>query len=186
MKILFLGYEKNPIIDFLREDNDVTIRQDLISADFVEDFDYVISYGYTRILKKDVIGACSRGIVNLHISYLPWNRGMHPNIWSFIEGTKKGVSIHFIDEGIDTGDILFQKEVSFTEEEDTFEKTYHILRGEIERLFMENWHNIVSGDYIRIKQAHTGTFHLKKDLEKCHLPNGWKTKTQEAKKHYDF
>ena len=181
MKILFLGYEKNPIIDFLREENNITIRQDSISADFVEDFDYVISYGYTRILKKDVIGACRRGIVNLHISYLPWNRGMHPNMWSFIEGTKKGVSIHFIDEGIDTGDILFQKEVSFTEEEDTLEKTYHRLREEIERLFVENWHNIVAGDYIRIKQTNIGTFHLKKDLDKCYLPSGWQTKTDEVR-----
>ena len=107
---------------------------------------------------------------------------MHPNIWSFIEDTKKGVSIHFIDEGIDTGDILFQKEVSFTKEEDTFEKTYHKLREEIECLFVENWHSIVSGDYIRTKQLHTGTFHLKKDLDKCYLPNEWQTKIEEAKR----
>ena len=42
-----------------------------------------------------------RPIVNLHISYLPFNRGSHPNYWSFVENTPKGVSIHEIDEQIE-------------------------------------------------------------------------------------
>tara|TARA_Y100001973_G_C5208104_1_gene343176 strand:+ start:9547 stop:10284 length:738 start_codon:yes stop_codon:yes gene_type:complete len=179
MNILFLGYEENQIIDFLRQKNDVVICTDKVDIDFVKKFDYVISYGYLHIIKRDVIEACKNGIINLHISYLPFNRGFHPNFWSFVEDTKKGVTIHFIDEGIDTGDILFQKEVIFDLTEDTFEKTYYRLREEIEILFMENWDNIINQNYIVTKQDGTGSFHLKKDINKFNLINGWKTKIGE-------
>lgn len=180
MNILFLGYHENPVIDFLKIDNFVVTCNDKVSPEFVKSFDYVVSYGYTHILKKNVIDACRAGIINLHISYLPWNRGMYPNFWSFVEDTKKGVSIHFIDEGIDTGDIIFQKEVVF-DDEDTLQKTYYRLRQEIEKLFIKNWQNIVSGNYVRMKQMGTGSFHLKKDLESYELPNGWQTEISKLK-----
>lgn len=176
MNILFLGYEENRIIDFLRNNNDVTVRQDKVDAKFVSYFDYVISYGYLHILKKDTIDASKNGIINLHISYLPFNRGFHPNLWSFVENTKKGVTIHFVDEGIDTGDIIAQKEVLFKSDEDTLEKTYNRLRQEIEDLFICNWDNIINKNYLRVRQKNKGTFHLKKDLRKCWLIDGWKTK----------
>ena len=139
MKILFLGYKENQIIDFLNENNDVVVWNDRVDSEFVSQFDFVISYGYLHIFKKDVIDACKNGILNLHISYLPFNRGFHPNLWSFIDDTKKGVTIHFVDEGVDTGDILFQKEILFNLEEDTLKKTYNRLKKEIEILFINNF-----------------------------------------------
>lgn len=45
------------------------------------------------------------------MSYLPYNKGTHPNYWSFIENTPKGVMIHEIDKGIDTGNIIVQKKI---------------------------------------------------------------------------
>lgn len=54
-------------------------------------------------------------VLNLHISYLPWNRGANPNFWSFVENTKKGVTIHEIDEKLDKGKILLRKELEFDE-----------------------------------------------------------------------
>ena len=176
MNILFLGYEENQIINFLNQHNDVVVWSDKVNTEFVSQFDYVVSYGYLHILKNDVIKACKNGIINLHISYLPFNRGFHPNLWSFIDDTKKGVTIHLIDEGIDTGDILFQKEVFFGSEEDTLKKTYNRLKQEIEILFINNWDNIISKNYIRTKQEGSGSFHLKKDLDNCNLINGWETK----------
>ena len=176
MKILFLGYDDNKIIDFLKLANDVLVHTDKIDSKFISEFDYVISYGYRYIISKEVIDSSKNGIINLHISYLPWNRGAHPNFWSFIDNTPKGVTIHFIDPGIDTGDIIFQREVVFDKNEDTLEKTYHRLRDEIEKLFIQNWVRVVRGNYIRTKQIGSGSFHLKKDLDKCNLINGWETK----------
>ncbi|MCD8568399.1 MAG: formyl transferase, partial [Geovibrio sp.] len=75
--------------------------------------DLIISYSYRYIIGEDVISAMNGGIINLHISYLPWNKGADPNIWSFLENTPKGVTIHKIDEGLDTGEILVQEELVF-------------------------------------------------------------------------
>ena len=47
------------------------------------------------------------------MSYLPYNRGAHPNFWSFVNNTVKGVTIHEIDQGIDTGKIILQKSIKF-------------------------------------------------------------------------
>ena len=45
----------------------------------------------------------------MHISYLPFNKGYYPNLWSHLDSTPSGVSIHEIDKGIDTGKILKKK-----------------------------------------------------------------------------
>ena len=68
----------------------------------LEHVDFIISYGYRHILKKDLIEMFPRKIANLHISLLPWNRGADPNLWSFLEDTPKGVTIHYIDCSVDT------------------------------------------------------------------------------------
>jgi methionyl-tRNA formyltransferase len=182
MNILFIGYKENQLIDFLKKENFVVVTADKVNVDFVKQFDYVISYGYLHIIKKDVIDACKNGIINLHIAYLPYNRGFHPNFWSFIEGTPKGVTIHFIDEGVDTGDILFQKEVVFNSDEDTLEKTYDRLRKEMEILFMQNWDNIINKNYHIKIQPEIGTFHYKKNIDKYwdSMPDGWGTKIEDV------
>ena len=53
--------------------------------------------------------------------------GQDPNLWSFIEDTPKGVTIHEIDEGIDTGDIIFQKEIVLNSNE-TLASSYEKLQ----------------------------------------------------------
>ena len=187
MKILFLGYEKCRPLKFLKERYDVFQTSDRIIKSEIERFDYIISYGYKHILKKDFLLRAKNKVINLHISYLPWNRGTHPNFWSFVDDTPKGVTIHYIDEGIDTGDILVQKEVFFDEKEDNLEKTYYRLKNEIEDLFIESWDSIVEGNLEPFSQCGEGSFHTKKDKNKC---LGWKTPIEEIKKmknrtHFD-
>ena len=179
MNILFLGYERCKVLDFLKSKYNVLQLSDRISNSSleVENFDYVISYGYTHILKEDFLNRVKNKPINLHISYLPWNKGYHPNIWSFFEGTPKGVTIHIIDSGIDTGDILFQREVVF-DEEDTLQETYLRLRNEMDALFIEKWGYIVSGNYIPIPQSHVGTFHYKKDIDRLKIDD-WNMSVKE-------
>lgn len=86
-------------------------------------------------------------IFNLHISLLPYNRGASPNFFSFIENTPKGVTIHQIDEGLDTGPILAQKELFFDESKETFASSYEKLILEIQMLFKENWSSISDKNY---------------------------------------
>lgn len=185
MKILFLGYnqERTSLIDFLKDKGyEVFHYQDKINLEFCLDFDYIISYGYRYIIKKDIINHFKNKIINLHISYLPYNKGSHPNFWSFLKNTPKGVTIHFIDEGIDTGDILLQKKVNFTFEEDTFTKTYNKLNYEIENLFTENYQKLLENKILPTKQINEGNIHYVKDLKQYEhlLSQGWDTKINDV------
>jgi len=133
-KILFLGYSREQtslVDDLVSKKCEVWHTDEKIQS--TDGYDLVISYGYRHILKKEIIESSKAPIVNLHNSYLPWNRGAHPNFWSFYECTPSGVSIHLIDEGVDTGAIIYQRYVNFDKEEDTFSKTYKKLTVEIEK-----------------------------------------------------
>jgi hypothetical protein len=74
-------------------------------------YDIGISCHYRHIVKSDEMGCFRYGIVNIHPSMLPYGRGSDPVIWSMINGLPTGATFHWIDEGIDTGNILFQVEV---------------------------------------------------------------------------
>ena len=147
----------------------------------------LISYNYSKIFSEDFLGALAlkqNEIINLHISYLPFNRGAHPNLWSFLEDTPKGVSIHRISAGLDKGNILFQKEVFFKEERETFESSYRRLHIEMQRLFFDNFNRILTGKFSEKIQKESGTYHRKKDLEKVFqfIPNfSWQMNIAEVK-----
>ena len=102
----------------------------------------------------------------MHISYLPWNKGSSPNIWSFIENSPKGVTIQEMSPELDEGEIIFQKEVTFDYEKDTLASSYEKLNCEIVNLFKEHWEELYSGNYVTQKQNGEGSYHTMKDLEK--------------------
>jgi methionyl-tRNA formyltransferase len=182
MRVLFLGPKESPIVTFLiSQGEEVQHASDLLVAEKIkaERHEFLISYGYRHILRKDILELFPNRAINLHISFLPWNRGADPNLWSFIENTPKGVTIHDLDEGIDTGAILFQKEVKM-ESQDTLASSYAKLKEEIEKLFMENWAAIRSGMCQRKNQPTGGSVHRLKDKEKVLylLTDGWDTSVE--------
>lgn len=164
-KVLFLGYNENQtkIIKACINKNCFVDHTDEKKID-IKEYDLVISYGYKHILTKEIIKKFNCPILNLHISYLPYNKGAHPNFWSFYDSTPSGVSIHLLDEGIDAGPIIFQKKVKFNKKEDTFKKTYEILNFEIEQLFLDNLDYILNGNWKVNEQKGEGSIHFKKDL----------------------
>ena len=166
-KVLFLGYsqQQTTLLDDIASLNcEVWHTEEKITS--TASYDIVISYGYRHILKKEIIESSSAPIVNLHISYLPWNRGAHPNFWSFYDCTPSGVSIHLIDEGVDTGAVIFQKYVNFSDREKTFSQTYKRLIIEIESLFRENIECIINNTFTSHKQRRKGSYHKVADLPK--------------------
>lgn len=140
-------------------------------------FDFAISYRYKRIIKKEIIEYFCGNIINLHISYLPWNRGADPNLWSYLEKTPQGVSIHKIDEGIDTGDIILQKKIYINVETETLKTSYERLIFEIEELFINNLQQILLGEINAVSQKGKGTYHAVRDKEKYLglLTENWET-----------
>lgn len=171
-KILFLGYKykKTRLIKFLKnkgyrvfQHGNANLTQNLIK----NNFELILSFGYKKIVKQKIISQLNRPIINLHMSYLPYNKGADPNLWSFIDNTPKGISIHEIDTGVDTGPIIIRKKVLFNNVENkTLRTTYLILFKEIEKLFMKNFKLILNNQYKKIKYKSKGTYHSKKDFPK--------------------
>ena len=105
------------------------------------------------------------------MSYLPYNRGAHPVFWAFYEGTPQGVTIHHIDEGLDTGEIISQKRVWFEDLSTTYKKAYNLLFSEMEHLFIANWEAIKLANYTAKEQSGDGTFH--RQIELPTWQGGW-------------
>ena len=71
--------------------------------------DFIFSFQYDQIISQEVINSAKLGAINLHFSPLPKYRGVSPIAWALINGEKEyGVTLHFMDPGIDTGDIISQ------------------------------------------------------------------------------
>lgn len=100
-------------------------------------------------------------VINLHYSYLPFNRGANPNVWPIVEGTPAGVSLHYINEGADTGDIIAQQEVP-VDPTDTGGSLYRKLEFAACCLFQDTWPLIVNKTATYTKQG-AGTSHLRSD-----------------------
>ena len=180
MKILVLRNKITPISKIIEQiGDDVLEWSDPIDRLFIEQnrIDFAVSHGYRHIIKKSIINRFHQRIINLHISLLPWNRGADPNLWSFLDDTPKGVTIHYVDEGIDTGDIIVQKEVAFKNDQETLATTYQTLQAEIIDLFKLNWPLIRDERCSCLKQANGGTFHNSLDKRKYLnlLVDGWDT-----------
>ena len=132
-----------------------------ITLDIIKELEpsYVVSFNYKHIVPADVIAYMKGRIVNLHTSYLPYNKGAAPNFFSFYEDTPKGVTIHEMAAGLDEGDILLQKEVPMKAEEETFVSSYDKLMTAISELFFENWDALKKGKITATKQTAVGTSH---------------------------
>ena len=164
MKVLFLGNAQYPLLDFVRQtDEAVGIGYELTSEVDIHGIDFIVSYGYRYKIPKWVIESLPGRVINLHISYLPYNRGADPNFWSFIDDIPKGVTIHQVSVGIDEGDILVQEIVNVSEY-DTFRFTYTQLHMAIQSLFKANWHKIKNGKITPVKQI--GSYHCSADKDK--------------------
>jgi len=85
------------------------------------DLDLILVTTFAVILSRGVIDVPARGVVNLHFSLLPAYRGLTPEICCLLDGmTQTGVTVHFIDDGIDTGKIIEQRQVSIAPDDDLF------------------------------------------------------------------
>ena len=181
MNILIASSHPERILPIVNgADTVVFVIESRINEKYLADnnIEMIISYGYRHIIKKSIIEYVKGNIINLHISYLPWNRGADPNLWSFLENSPKGVTIHYIDEGIDTGDIITQKKIDFSSSCNTLKKTYNMLHDEMISLLNSVWLDIKAGNNARVVQIPGGSFHKLLDKEKYSYllaDKGWDT-----------
>lgn len=138
----------------------------------------VVAYG--KILPKDILDIPKLGSINVHGSLLPKYRGAAPIQWAVLNGDKTtGITTMYMDEGMDTGDIILKQEVEIGENETTGElwKRLSKIGGE---LLTETVDKIEKGIAPRTKQGKDFTLApmLKKEISKI----DWENKTaQEIK-----
>lgn len=127
--------------------------------------DLFLSVHWPTIFTKYELGLPSIGCVNLHNSYLPWNRGAHSCTWAIIDRVPHGATMHWMDEGIDTGDILYQQrlDVGVDETADHLYKRTVELEVEVFRVGLEL---LLAGNYRRTPQPKGGTIHYKRDFDR--------------------
>ena len=121
-------------------------------------------FGY--ILPPQVIALGTQAAFNTHPSYLPYNRGKHPNVWSIVEGTPAGGSVHVLEAGIDSGDVLVRREVA-VRPDDTGESLYRRCVAATEAAFREAWGRIAARTYTGTPQAELGpgSYHNASELK---------------------
>tara|TARA_B100000401_G_C52684795_1_gene661522 strand:- start:293 stop:907 length:615 start_codon:yes stop_codon:yes gene_type:complete len=190
IKCLFLGYTKKETkLIRLLENKGCKVKNlsRKIKIHDTQGFNLFISFGYRYIISEKILKKLERPLINLHMSYLPYNRGAHPVFWSFIDNTPAGVSIIEVNKGIDTGPVIYQKKINFNLKKNknlTFENAYNKLFKEMEKLFTSKVDKIISGKYSKKKQKGKATFYNKRDLPK-ELKN-WKTKINNFKNKFNM
>jgi methionyl-tRNA formyltransferase len=180
--LVFLGRADSPVLAHLRAGGEAVRAVGADEPFTPDDERLVVSHGYRRILRRDVLDALPDRVINLHISLLPYNRGADPTLWSVLEDTPAGVTIHYIDEGVDTGDVIAQRAVELTDD-DTLATAYAKLQAELVALFAEQWPAIAAGRNARTPQPPGGTAHRIADRAAVEhlLTDGWDTPVRELR-----
>jgi len=128
------------------------------------DLDFIIGVHFPYIVPPEVLSIPREGVLNLHPGFLPYNRGWHTPSWAILEDTPIGATLHFMDEDIDTGDIVYQKQLSISPADTAHSLYQKLIQLEFE-VFKEAWPKIVSGTYVRKPQdPGAGTMHRRKEL----------------------
>jgi methionyl-tRNA formyltransferase len=121
---------------------------------------FSVNFGYR--FPTNILELFTRPI-NLHLSLLPFNKGAYPNVWSIIEGTPAGVSLHIMTAEFDDGPILVQREVEVAPD-DTAETLYRNLLASAVELVRKYLPDILDGRVAPREQPPGGTFHTERDF----------------------
>lgn len=128
-----------------------------------EKYDLIFSAHSKQLFPAEVVNTIR--CINIHPGLNPYNRGWFPQVFSIINKLPFGATIHEMDEELDHGMIICQKEVAI-EMWDTSLTAYEKVQfAEIELL--EEWMpRLISGNYIKNKPKEVGNLNLKKDFNK--------------------
>ena len=128
--------------------------------------DIIFCFGFSQIIKSELLSIAPMGIVGFHPAKLPQNRGRHPIIWSLALGLNKTAStFFFIDDGVDSGDILSQVDIDITYEDNArtlYDKITRTALIQIEEFLP----SLVNKTYTRTPQCNIETNYWRKRTKK--------------------
>tara|TARA_B100000963_G_C22593655_1_gene656774 strand:- start:719 stop:1615 length:897 start_codon:yes stop_codon:yes gene_type:complete len=145
-----LSFSKKFKIDYFKLDNinsDTSLKK---VSDY--DCDLLVSMSFNQIFRKNIIDLTSIGIINCHAGKLPFYRGRNILNWALINDEKEfGITVHFVDEGIDTGDIILQDTFSITDY-DNYNTLLNTAYSGCADILHKALVQIAKNDYCRINQ----------------------------------
>ena len=116
--------------------------------------DLIVVVAFGQILPKSILDIPKLGCVNVHVSLLPKYRGAAPINWVIINGEEKtGVTTMYMDEGLDTGDMILTSEFALNDEI-TAGGLHDIMKEEGALVLKETIDLIAKGEAPRIPQNH--------------------------------
>ncbi len=123
--------------------------------------DVFVVAAFGQILSQEILDMPKYGCINIHASLLPKYRGAAPIQWSIINGeTVTGVTIMQMDAGIDTGDMMFKKEVVIADD-DTYASLHDKLEQAGAELIVPALEAVEKGEAVRTPQE---------DAASCYAP----------------
>lgn len=157
--------QMSPVKEYCLENNisvyqPIKIRKNPEVLEILEKLnpDVICVTAYGKILPKEVLDYPKYGCINVHGSLLPKYRGAAPIQWSIINGdSTTGITTMYMDEGMDTGDMLLKAEVQI-KDTDNFETVHDNLKVVGANLLVKTLDELVSGSLSRIKQPEGETF----------------------------
>lgn len=141
----------------------VKLKNDTESIEYIKKLnpDFIIVVAFGQLLPKEVLNIPKYGCINLHASLLPKYRGAAPINWAIIRGEKlTGNTTMFMDEGLDTGDMLLKSEFPITEEMD-FKELHDILMNDGAQLLADTINGLVNNTIVRKRQQGDCPFYAK-------------------------
>jgi methionyl-tRNA formyltransferase len=151
----------------------VKIRQDFKEIIDIKP-DLIVTCAYGQIIPKEILECPKYGCINIHASLLPEYRGGAPIHHAVMDGKDKtGITIMYMDEKMDEGDILYQKEIDILDTDNTsimFDKL-SVLGSEMIREFIPK---LINGEITPIKQDNskaTYAYNISKEDEKIDFNN---------------
>jgi len=148
-------------------------------------YDLIVCSGYHLRIPQSICDAFTGRIINIHAGCLPWARGIGLTLFAALLGYPLGTSIHLIDSGLDTGDLLLESRMSY-KPDDTLRTLYSRMLSEVNHLFVRFLNQLSLGNATQVPQqqinprtfARTRT-EFETVLEIC--PNGYDTQINEIR-----
>lgn len=128
------------------------------------ELDYIIGVHFPYLVPKEVLAIPKLGVLNLHPAFLPFNRGWHTPSWAILDESPYGATLHFMDEDVDTGDIIHQQQLEVSDG-DTADSMYQKVKLLELQVFKDTWPHLVDQTFTRTPQTQSeGTSHKRTDL----------------------
>lgn len=116
--------------------------------------DLLVSMSFNQIFKKSILKIAPKGVINCHAGKLPFYRGRNILNWALINDEKEfGITVHYVDEGIDTGDIILQRVYPITNE-DTYATLLEIAYVECANILYDTLVLFIENEVERVPQKY--------------------------------